>query len=79
MNHTTALKLREENRGKPCDKHVFVKETYAGFETGDYACIRCGHEITKSEFLKQKDDNNSFQIDVMIAGYNHNQTHQRRS
>jgi hypothetical protein len=74
MNHMTALKLRELNEGKPCDKHVFVKETYAGFETGDYACIRCGHEISKAEFTKIKDKNN-FQIDMLITGNNHKQRH----
>jgi hypothetical protein len=73
MNHMTALKLRELHKGKHCDKHVFIKETYAGLETGDYACIRCGHEISKEEFKKLK-DKNSFQVDLFITGNNHKQT-----
>lgn len=78
MNHLTALKLRELHKGKPCDKHVFIKETYAGLETGDYACIRCGHEISKKEFKKLQDKNN-FQIDLLITGSKHEQRNKSMS
>lgn len=48
------LKLKESHEkggNLPC-YHIYAEEKFYGIPTGDYSCTKCGHSISKAEYLK---------------------------